>query len=474
MITAFATGKLIIVLPMIIERTEALFEELDHGVQTAPAVDVLYPVAYPFPHVGKLLSILFVPFAAWFLGNALAWHEYPTLLGAGLLSYSGGPILAMPFLLDMMRLPRDMFQLFLLTGVYGERIGDALGVVHLVVFTLLSTSAFLGRLQLSLWPLARLAGSVVLLGLLLVVGLRFALSNTLRYVAGKDEILAHMQLLEEPVPSIVYREASPNPNPLEPGETLLQRIRRRSVIRVGYNEDKLPFAYFNVQGELVGFDVNMAHALAQDLGVTIEFVRFDRQTLATQLAEDDFDVVMSGLVGTLERSESMQHTTPYMDVTLALVVPDYRVRDFRSLAALRNQDALTIGFVDLSRGFVHRIRTALPQAELVELPTNQQFFDEAWEKLDALLISAESGSAFTLLYPEFEVVIPNDLRVELPLFYAIGAEDAELRDLLEHWVTLRRKDSTMQEYYDHWILGKTVGPKTPRWSVIRNVLNWVD
>ena len=68
-----------------------------------------------------------------------------------------------------------------------------------------------------------------------------------------------------------------------PGESILDRIRRRGVIRVGYNEDKLPFAYFNNQDELVGLDVNMAHALARDLGVRIEFVRFDRRTLATQL-----------------------------------------------------------------------------------------------------------------------------------------------------------------------------------------------
>jgi hypothetical protein len=32
----------------------------------------------------------------------------------------------------------------------------------------------------------------------------------------------------------------------------------------------------------------------------------------------------------------------------------------------------------------------------------------------------------------------------------------------------------MQEYYDHWILGKIVGAGEPRWSVIRDVLQWVD
>ncbi len=472
-LTAFATGKLIVVLPMLIEHTEALFAEKNETQKTAPAVDILYPVAYPFPHVGKLLSMLFVPFAAWFLGNTISGHEYPAFLTAGLFSYFGGPILAMPFLLDLMHLPHDMFQLFLLTGVYGERLGDALGAIHLVAFTILSTCAFSGRLQLNAFAVMKYLAGVTLLGVAMVGGLRIVLSGTLEYVQGKEEIIANMQLFEEPISSSVLRDASPNPDPRLPGESLLARIRRRGIIRVGYNEDKLPFAYFNLQGELVGFDINMAHALARDLGVTIEFVRFARSTLAEQIEQDDFDVVMSGLVGTLERAEAMQHTAPYMDVTLALVVPDYRVRRFRSLDSLQAIEGLRIGYVDLSRGFVDRLQDALPEVELVKLPTNRQFFEESGEQLDALLTSAESGSAFTLLYPDFEVVVPIGLRVTLPLFYAIGADDFEMQDFLEHWVTLRRKDGTMQTYYDHWILGKTAQRKQPRWCVIRDVLQWV-
>jgi hypothetical protein len=170
----------------------------------------------------------------------------------------------------------------------------------------------------------------------------------------------------------------------------------------------------------------------------------------------------------------MLHTSPYMDVTLALVVPDYRVREFRSLESLQDVEDLKIGFVDLSRGFVSRLRKALPQVELVELGRNHDFFESEWSELDALLISAESGSAFTLLYPNFEVVVPDDLQVKLPLFYAIGARDTDARDFMEHWISLRRDDGTTTDYYDHWILGKTPAPSRPRWCIVRDVLHWVE
>lgn len=475
LLTAFATGKLLVVLPLLIEETERLFERHRHRDESgvAPAVDVLYPLAYPFPHLGKLLGMLFIPFAAWFLGSAMDWEEYPPFLAAGLFSYFGGPLLATPFLLDLMRLPHDMFQLFLASGVYCGRLGDALGVMHLVTFTLLTACVLTGWLRFRWGPIVRYLIVTTALGATLIVVLRTGLVRSLQYVERKEDILAQMQLLEQPVPAVVLREAGPNPDPLQPGETLLTRVRRRGVLRVGFNADKLPFAYFNQRGELVGFDVNLAHALARDLGVQLEFVPFDRATLAQQVRDDHFDVVMSGLVGTLERAEALNHTAPYMDLTLALVVQDYRARNFRTLEAMRQIDGLRIGYVDLSRGFLDRARQALPNAELVEMPTHRTFFENASEDLDALLISAESGSAFTLFYPDYEVVIPEGPRIALPLFYAVGDRDAELRNFLEYWVALRKNDGTWQEIYDHWILGKCPPATGPRWCVIRNVLGWV-
>ncbi len=476
MLTALATGKLIIVLPMLIQNTERLFARLDaeRVEHDAPAIDVLYATAYPFPHVGKLLSMLFIPFAAWFIGVAINWQEYPRFLTSGVFSYFGGPLVAIPFLLDQMQLPHDMFQLFLLSGVYGERVGDALGAIHLTAFALIATYGFRGAIQLRWRAILRHFAAVLLVGALMLGLVRLWLDHSVGKVEDRDEVLTRMQLIESPVDAVVLAEPAPNPDPLKARETLLQRIRRRGTIRVGFNRDKLPFAFFNRHHDLVGYDINMAHALARDLGVKLEFVPFDRAALAQQLVDDHFDLVMSGLVGTLERSEIMQHTRAYLDVNLALVVPDHRARKFKTLKSIQSLRTPRIGFVDLSRGFVDRLRSALPDAELVEIGNNRDYFTDKTDNLDALLISAESGSAFTLIYPEFEVVVPPELQVKLPLFYVIGHQDAEMRDFLEHWIMLRDKDGTAAEYYDHWVLGKAQRTTPPRWSIIRDVLGWIQ
>ncbi len=480
MITAFATGKLIIVLPMLIENTEKLLDETRELVgeelsdEERQEIELLYTTAYAFPHAGKLLSMLFIPFVSWFFGDPMPAWEYPGFYLSGVASYFAGPLIAIPFLLDQMQLPRDMFQLFLLAGVVGERVGDAIGAMHLAVFVLVTLTIITGSLQSISKSALQLVGGLAIVMPIAVFLTSSLLDRSAKSITTKTDVLAQMQLIEQPVESIVILEGEPNPVPRKPEETVIERVRRRGILRIGFNEDKVPFAYFNFQRDLVGFDINLAHALARDLDVTLEFVRFDRSTLIDQVRADHFDFVMSGLVGTLERSQAIQHSRSYMDVTLGFVVPDYRVRDFESLDSIRKLKDLKIGFVDLSRGFVSRLRQELPDATLVEIRNNRDYFQDKALSLDALLISAESGSAFTLLYPKHEVAIPENLDVKLPLFYAVGGNDRESRNLLDHWVELRQKDGTFREYYEHWILGESRRERQPRWSIIRNVLGWVD
>ncbi|MCA9197953.1 MAG: cation:dicarboxylase symporter family transporter [Planctomycetales bacterium] len=482
MLTAFATGKLLVVLPILISQTNRLVREKHDSQSTGGntgrfdpnQVDALVTTAYPFPHIGKLMGMLFIPFAAWFLGRPMVDAEYPGFLVVGLFSYFGGPLVATPALLDQMHLPHDMFQLFLVSGIYCGRLGDVVGVMHLTAFTLITSTALNGRLKWSFWLAAQWGVLTVLIFLAFSIGLRLTLKQTVANMEDREDLIANLQLLEQPVPAKILKQASPNPSPLQPGESLLRRIRRRDVIRIGYNSDKLPFAYFNIRGELVGLDINMAHVLARDLGVSIEFVPYDPQQLRRQIADDCFDVVMSGLVGTLDRSVSIPHTSSYLDVTLGLVAEDFRADDFRTLQQMRTLRDLQIGYVDISRSTLDQYRKVLPDAEFYSISESHRFFESANQLgLDALLINAESGSAYTLFYPSFEVIIPQDLKISMPLFYAIGNRDAEMREFLEHWIHLRTKDGTYRVNYEYWVLGKSQRPAQRRWSIIRNVLGWV-
>ena len=95
-------------------------------------------------------------------------------------------------------------------------------------------------------------------------------------------------------------------------------------------------------------------------------------------------------------------------------------------------------------------------------------------QLDALLLDAEGGAALTLLYPQFAVVVPVPDVVKIPMAYAVAGRDREFADFLSQWIILKKSSLDFPMLYEHWILGRDAEPKHPRWSVLRDVLKWVQ
>jgi ABC-type amino acid transport substrate-binding protein len=87
---------------------------------------------------------------------------------------------------------------------------------------------------------------------------------------------------------------------------------------------------------------------------------------------------------------------------------------------------------------------------------------------------AESGSVLTLLYPKYTVVVPEPEVVKIPLAYPVARRDQNWVQFINTWIELKRRDGSIDALYRHWILGKQDGKRQPRWSIMRNVLTWVD
>jgi len=90
-----------IVLLILVERTKVLLKQ--HGLLTQEsdsAAEILVPIMFNFPNAGRLLTLLFIPFAAWLAGNSLSVADYSSLLAVGLPSYFAKAQVALPFLID--------------------------------------------------------------------------------------------------------------------------------------------------------------------------------------------------------------------------------------------------------------------------------------------------------------------------------------------------------------------------------------
>ena len=472
LITAFVAGDLFIVLPGLIAASQTLLSR--HAWDSAVVSDlpdVLIPASFNFPHTGKLLSISFILFAGWFADAALPLTEYPRLAVTGLLTFFGSLNAAVPFLLDLFRIPADTFQLFLASGVINARVGALVAAVHTLTVALLGSCAVGRRLRIQRGPLLRYAVITAVLTMTIVGGARAVFGGVLRPHYSKDQALARMHLPQHSVRAVVLK----TPPAAEPRETrpVLQAIRARGILRVGYLADALPFAFFNASGDLVGFDVELAHRLAGELGVGLEFRPVERADLDARLSNGYCDLVMSGVAVTTLRAETTRFSSSYLDETLAFAVPDHAREAFASWDSIRALPSLTVAVPDVSY-YRDLIRARLPNAQIREVEDVGAWFAGGDPAVNAIALPAERGSAWTLMHPRFAVMVPQPGIVKVPLAFPLAGHDQAFASFMNTWIDLKRKDGTIEAAYDYWVLGRGGGPQPPRWSILRNVLHWID
>jgi Na+/H+-dicarboxylate symporter len=474
LVTCFATGNMFVVLSVLAEKSKELLRvQLRDEQGQDSLVDVVVPTSFTFPSAGKLLTLSFIFFAGWLTGYAISVSQYPAFLATGLAAFFGNTMVAVPFLLDLFQIPADAFQLFVVVdNIVGNRFGATLAAMHTLALVLLSASSTAGLIRVRAVAVARYLVITLVLTLAAVAGVRFAFEVGGHSYEGYTTFVG-LEPKFEPL-QVRTLDAPPKPLPEEdrsvPG---LDRIRRRGFLRVGYFQDSLPFAFRNDKNQVVGFDIELAHMLAGELGVGLEIVQVDKDELPRLLDAGYLDTAMSALLLTTDRLGRMAFSAPYLDQTLGFLVADHRREDFSSSEAVQQLESPRIGVLDIPY-FVNKLRRYLPDAEVVKLSSPRDFLRDESGELDAMLYSAESGSAWSLVYPQFSVAIPHPDVVSAPLAYPVARGEDEMVEFLSSWVELKRKEGTINALYEHWVLGQAAKAHGPRWSVIRDVLGWVE
>ena len=473
LLTGFTTGSLFIIIPLLIDNCKQLFEKYRlEQKKTGSLVEIIIPVSFNFPTTGKLLALLFIPFAAWFSASSFSIKEYPEFVFLGLSSMFAGANISLPFMLDSFNIPSDLFQLFIGARVLTDRFKTLLSAMNLLIFTVVTICAISRLLTIRWRKLLRYTVLTITITLVTIMITRAYFIKVLDLEYTRYKSFVEMKMLFDPVPVKIHKSLpTPLKNPRDSSISRLEAISKRGFIRVGYFKDSLPFAFTNSEGTLVGFDIEMAHLLAKALDVSLEFVRIDREKVAALLNDGYCDIVMSGVAITSDRLREMAFSLPYMDNTVGFIVKDHRRDEFKTLQSIQSLEAPRIG-VPNSPHFIAKVQKILPHVILVPLNSPREFFKR--QDLDAFIFTAEAGSAWTLIYPEYAVVVPQPDSIKAPLAYPIAQNDQRMINFINAWIGLRMKDKTIEKLFDHWVLGHGADKKEPRWSIIRNVLHWVD
>ncbi|MCB9076137.1 MAG: amino acid ABC transporter substrate-binding protein [Anaerolineaceae bacterium] len=101
----------------------------------------------------------------------------------------------------------------------------------------------------------------------------------------------------------------------------LAEIRQRGTLRVGLDASFPPFETIDEQGQIIGLDVDIARAVAADLGVELELVNIGFDGLYDALLARRADLVISGLPYDPRWTQDVAYTRNYFNAGQVLVAP---------------------------------------------------------------------------------------------------------------------------------------------------------
>lgn len=92
------------------------------------------------------------------------------------------------------------------------------------------------------------------------------------------------------------------------------------VLIIGVDDQFPPLGYRNDDGEIVGFDIDLAKATAELMDMELVVQQIDWSAKELELSQGNIDAIWNGLTITEERKDNMLFTDPYLDNDQVVVV----------------------------------------------------------------------------------------------------------------------------------------------------------
>lgn len=183
------------------------------------------------------------------------------------------------------------------------------------------------------------------------------------------------------------------------GTDLLDTIQERGTLIVGTEGTYTPNSYHDESGELVGFDVDVARGIAEYLGVDIQFMEAEWDSLFAAMDSGRVDTVINEVEYSDERAEKYDFSEPYTYVHGALMVAESNtdITSFDDLDGKRAAQNLTSSWGQMAESYGAQLVSVDSVSQCVDLLTSG--------RVDATLNAETAFAAYMKEHPDAPVKI---------------------------------------------------------------------
>jgi len=232
-----------------------------------------------------------------------------------------------------------------------------------------------------------------------------------------------------------------------------EQIEESGILRVGIDPTYPPFEVADETG-VSGLDVDLANALAGELGLTSEFVFFGYDGLYDALATKQVDVLISALVIMPGRTRDFAYSEPYFNAGEILVV----AVDNSDVSAMDDLNGRRLAVELGAQGHVEATQWAKRLANLEIRPypsAGEALAALSTGRADAALVDNISGKLYLKDQPSDQRqlnTLPQPVTVE-PYALVVRIEDEMLLDKLNDVIFSLSATGQLDQIIRHWLGG---------------------
>lgn len=232
-------------------------------------------------------------------------------------------------------------------------------------------------------------------------------------------------------------------------EATLSRIRRTRVLAIGTDATYPPFESVDPSsGRVVGFDIEVAQAVAARLGVKAEFTVVPFDGIIPGLKAGKYDLVVSAMTITPERARQVRFTAPY-------VVAGQSVAVRAGETSIQGAADLTGRRIGCQLGTTGELEAKkVPGAEIVSFDAiGSAFRDLENGNLDAVIADTPTSRIFIRDHPTIRLAGEPLTREEFGM--AVRLQDADLHSSIDQALQDLRASGEMRAIEERWGLRGT-------------------
>lgn len=230
--------------------------------------------------------------------------------------------------------------------------------------------------------------------------------------------------------------------------SVVEQIVKRGTLRVGMDTFQ-PWAMKDKNGEFIGFEIDVARRLAEDMGVNVEFVPTAWSGIIPALLTGKFDVIIGGMGILPKRALKVNFTEPYDFSGMSIVAHKDKAAGFSSLEDFNKKEVQIA--VKLGTSAVIAAKKYLPNATLRMFENETQTYQELRNgKVHAVVASAPRPAFEAIEYADTLFLPLKGTFTREPIGFALRKGDPDALAFFNSWITGVELEGWLQDRHKYW------------------------